>query len=98
METTLHGFETGVTYRLHLQSAGREKDSAELRILLDGTPLHFTNGDVLHTKGQKYRPLTSEEFKTTSDKSILRIETASSGTSFLDDLHIEFVAEAEESK
>ncbi|HEX5790234.1 MAG TPA: FecR family protein [Luteolibacter sp.] len=98
MEISLEGFEPGVTYRLHLQSAGREREPAKLRILLDGRPLHFSGGDSLHPTQRKYQAFTSEEFIANSQQSILRIESASQGTSFVDDLHFEFVAEAKEHK
>ncbi len=98
IETVIHGFEPGVTYRLNLRSAVRDGDSAEVSILLDGKRLRFPNGDLLRPRGQKFRPFTTVDFIATSDQCVLRIEASSSGTTFVDDLHIEFVAEAPENK
>ncbi len=94
MENAFHGFEPGVTYRLHLQAAGRQEGSAELRITLDGTPLRFRNTESLHPTGRKFQSFTSEDFQSPTDSSKLRIESTTVGTTFLDDIHFEFVAEA----
>jgi len=98
MESDFHDFEPGVTYRLHLQAAGREEGSAGLRITLDGTPLRFRNAGSLHPTERKFKAFVSEDFKATSDSSKLRIESTTSGTTFLDDLHFEFVTEAGDGK
>lgn len=96
METTIVGFEPGVTYRLHFEASGRHGGTAELQFILGGKPLRFHDSDALSPSIGRYQSFTSDEFQATDDNLPLRIHSTSEGATFFDDLHFEFVAEAAE--
>ncbi len=95
METTLHGFEPGVRYRLHLSAAGRDGGAATFKIILNNQPVRFNDSDTLTPDIGKYQSFISDTFQTQGGSLSLNIESISEGSSFIDDLHFEFVAEAE---
>lgn len=95
IETTVTGFEPGVTYRLHLEAAGRTGGAAALRVILGGKPLIFHDSETLIPAVGSHQSFTSADFQATSDTLPLHIHSTSEGASFLDDLRFEFVAEAE---
>jgi hypothetical protein len=99
IETTIHGFEPGVTYRLHLEAAGRNDGggAAKLQFSLGEKSLLFANSEILHPPIGNFQTFTSPDFKTTEESLTLHIHSTSQGTTFLDDLRFEFVAEAENS-
>ena len=98
IETTLHDFEPGNLYRLCFHAAGRKGGSASLRVTLDGNHLIFDGLEEIKPNSTDYLPFTSVEFKATSESHTLRIQSTSEGTTFLDDLHLEFIAEADETQ
>lgn len=95
IETTVTGFEPGVTYRLQLEAAGRTGGAAALRVTLGGMPLIFHDSETLIPSVGSYQSFTSADFQATSDTLPLHIHSTSEGSTFLDDLRFEFVAEAE---
>ncbi len=95
METTLHGFEPGVSYRLQLSAAGRDGGAATFKISLNNQPVRFNDSDTLTPDIGKYQSFSSDTFQTQGGSLSLEIESISEGSSFIDDLHFEFVAEAE---
>lgn len=96
MKTTLVGFEPGVTYRLHLEAAARDSGASEIKITLGESPLRFQHSDSLLPSSPTYQTFTSDEFQVTATTLPLLIQSTSEGTTFLDDLRLEFVAEAQE--
>lgn len=95
IETIVTGFEPGVTYRLHLEAAGRTSGAAALRATLGGKPLIFQGSETLIPSVGNYQSFTSADFQAASDTLPLLIHSTSEGSTFLDDLRFEFVAEAE---
>ena len=79
-------------------AAGRQEGSAQIKITLDGNPLRFRDAESLHPEGLKFQAFVSDDFQASTESSKLRIESTTAGTTFLDDLHFEFIAEASESK
>jgi hypothetical protein len=96
IETTIHGFEPGVTYSLSLEAAGRKGGTAPFQVLLDGKTLVFNGSDHIAPPSLSYQTFTSEEFSVSRTSQRLRISSTGEGTTFLDDLRFNFVAEASE--
>jgi len=96
IETTLHGFEPGARYRLRFTAAGRNGGAATMHVLLGGVPLRFNDSESVTPAKRSYQPYASEGFHATADNLTLRIHSTSAGSTFLDDLHFEFIAEAGE--
>ncbi len=95
IETTLHGFEKGVSYCLHLNAAGRDGGAAKLKISLNGLPLRFNDSEIITPLIGKYQLFSSDTFQADGGSLTLKIESLSEGSSFIDDLHFEFVTDAE---
>lgn len=94
IETTVTGFEPGVTYRLRLEAAGRTGGAAALRITLGGMPLRFHDSETLIPSTDKYQSFTSADFQAPSVTLPLLFSSASEGGSFIDDIRFDFVKEA----
>ncbi len=96
LETTIHGFEPGVTYRLHFEAAGRNDGggAAKLQFSLGGKPLHFESLETMHPPIGNFQTYTSTEFQASAPSLPLRIHSTSQGTTFLDDIRFEFIAES----
>lgn len=95
METMLHGFEDGVSYRLHLKAAARDSGAATLKFTLNDQPLHFNDSETLTPDTRKFQAYSSDTFQNKGGSMNFRIEAISDGATFIDDLYFEFVAEAE---
>lgn len=91
---TVSGFEAGVTYSLSLEAAGRSGGTFQVR--LGGRLLEFDGLETLSPAIGPYASFTSDEFTTTGGSLVLSFEATGKGTSFVDDIRFNFVAEATE--
>lgn len=96
METIIHEFEPGVSYRLNLKATGRKHEgTANFQVLLDGKPLTFKASEILFPAANAYQSFASDSFTTNAESIPLLIKNTSSGTCFIDDIHFEFIAESQ---
>lgn len=91
---TVSGFEPGVTYSLSLDAAGRKGGAADFQVRLGGKILRFEGSDTLSPSGSGYVNYTSDKFTTRGESLPLSFEATGKGTSFIDDIRFNFVAEA----
>lgn len=94
--TIVNGFEPGVTYSLSLEAAGRRGGAADFRVMLDGGILMFGGSETLSPAIGSYQTFTSDEFTASGESATLRFETSDDGTTFIDDIRFNFVAEAKD--
>lgn len=92
--TTVSGFEAGVTYSLSFEAAGRANGAADFQVWLDGTLLDFGGSNTLTPAAGSYATFTSSEFTTSGGSLTLTFDGTAAGTSFVDDIRFNFVAEA----
>ncbi len=90
------GFEPGVTYTLSLDAAGRSIQSAPIRVMLGDLALSFGNSETITPAPDRYTTFTSNGFTPAQETQILNIESLAEGTTFIDDLRFNFVAEADD--
>lgn len=93
IETTLQGFEPGSRYRLLFSAAGRKDGATSLGVSLGEISLTFDDSDSVDPTSNGYSPFASDEFLATSESLALRIQSAGPGSTFLDDVHLEFIGE-----
>jgi adhesin HecA-like repeat protein len=94
--TMVSGFEPGVTYSLSLEAAGRRGGAADFRVMLDGGILMFGGSENLSPAIGSYQTFTSDGFTASGESATLRFETSDDGTTFIDDIRFNFVAEAKD--
>ena len=92
--TTVSGFEAGVTYSLSFEAAGRAGGAADFQVSLGGTLLEFGGSNTLKPAVGSYTTFTSNEFTTSGGSLTLTFDGTAAGTSFVDDIRFNFVAEA----
>ena len=93
IETTLHDFEPGNRYRLHLSAAARKDGASSVRVTLGGVSLTFDGSEAIAPASTAYAPFASGEFQASAESLTLRIQSTGSGSTFLDDIHLEFIGE-----
>gem|GEM_PF-1115965 len=95
--SSVKGFEPGVSYRLSLAAAGRRGGAVDFHVMIGGKKLLFDGVETLTPDIGSFRIYTSKVFTTAGGDFPLIIESKGSGSSFIDDIRFEFMAEAEES-
>lgn len=95
--TVVSGFEPGVTYSLSLEAAGRIGEVLPFQVMLDGQILSFENKQTITPLLGEFTTWTSDHFRAEKDTYVLQVQAAGTGSSFIDDLRFNFVAEADES-
>lgn len=95
IETIVEPFEPSVTYCLKLKAAGRKGGEVDFQVILDGKPLTFKSSETISPAIGAYQSYISDSFTTSGGSLPLLIQSNGSGTTFIDDIHFEFVAEAE---
>lgn len=93
--TLVSGFEPGVTYTLSFEAAAREGGAAPFQVKLGDETLPFGNAHTLTPDRRKYTTFTSDTFIPGQNSLILSFKSTGDGTSFIDDLRFNFVAEAD---
>ncbi|QTN31156.1 FecR domain-containing protein [Akkermansiaceae bacterium] len=94
LETTIQGFEPGVIYSLSFEAAGRRGGAAPFQVLLDGKILGFDGAMNLRPPVGSYQSYTSGNLSLSGGSTTLRIVSTGQGSSFIDDIRLNFVAEA----
>lgn len=95
-QTAVSGFEPGVTYSLSLEAAGRKSEVLPFKVMLDDQILSFENKPTITPLAGEFTTQTSDHFIAQKDTYILNFQAAGTGSSFIDDLRFNFVAEAAE--
>ncbi|MES2983062.1 MAG: FecR family protein [Verrucomicrobiota bacterium] len=93
-QTAVGGFEPGVTYSLSLEAAGRKGEVMPFKVMLDDQILSFENKPTITPLVGEFTTQTSDHFTAQKDTYILNFQAAGIGSSFIDDLRFNFVAEA----
>lgn len=95
---TIHGFETGVTYSLSFETAGRTSTlgPTEFRVLVGSNILTFNTNSIINPGQNGYQSYTSDPFTTLGGSFLLTFDGLTPGdkTTYLDDVRFNFVAEA----
>jgi len=96
--TTVSGFESGVTYSISFEAAGRNGTPNDFKVLLNGVALMFGLNTDLDPTTNAYQSFTSNGFTTSGGSFVLAFEGLVGGdtTAFIDDVRFNFVAEIPE--
>lgn len=96
IETAVQGFEPGNHYRLHFSASARASGGNSLRVSFGGDTLRFDGAEILKPTSKDFQPFASEVFEASAETLTLRIQSSGSGSTFCDDIYLEFVSEDRE--
>ncbi len=92
--TLVNGFESDVTYTISFDAAARKDGASSFQVKLGDKTISFNNVQTITPKDLNYTTFTSDTFIASQNSLSLSFESTGEGTSFIDDLRFNFVAEA----